>query len=80
MPAAATSWTVTADGLEYTFQLRDGLKWSNGDRLVAGDYVAGMRRLVDPATASPYAQILEPVVTAAATKPPDHDDLDQYER
>ena len=61
-----TSWTVTPDGLEYTFHLRDGLRWSNGDRLVAGDYVAGMRRLVDPATASPYAQILEPVVNATA--------------
>ena len=34
--------------------------------LVAADYVAGMRRLVDPATASPYAQIVEPVVNAAA--------------
>jgi oligopeptide transport system substrate-binding protein len=65
VPAAATSWTVTADGLEYTFQLRDGLRWSNGDRLVAGDFVAGMQRLVDPATASPYAQILESVVNAA---------------
>ena len=64
VPAAATSWTVTPDGLEYTFQLRDGLRWSNGDRLVAGDYVAGMRRLVDPATASPYGQILESVVNA----------------
>ncbi len=64
VPAAATSWTVTPDGLEYTFHLRDGLRWSNGDRLVAGDYVAGMRRLVDPATASPYAQILEAVVNA----------------
>jgi oligopeptide transport system substrate-binding protein len=66
VPAAATSWTVAPDGLEYTFQLRDGLRWSNGDRLVAGDYVAGMRRLVDPATASPYAQIFEPVLNAAA--------------
>jgi len=65
VPAAATSWTVTADGLEYTFQLREGLRWSNGDRLVAGDFVAGMQRLVDPATASPYAQILESVVNAA---------------
>ena len=64
VPAAAASWTVTPDGLEYMFHLRDGLRWSNGDRLVAGDYVAGMRRLVDPATASPYAQILEPVVNA----------------
>jgi oligopeptide transport system substrate-binding protein len=65
VPAAATSWTVTADGLEYKFQLREGLRWSNGDRLVAGDFVAGMQRLVDPATASPYAQILESVVNAA---------------
>ncbi len=66
VPAAATSWTVSPDGLEYTFHLREGLKWSNGDRLVAGDYVAGMRRLVDPATASAYAQIFESVVNAAA--------------
>jgi oligopeptide transport system substrate-binding protein len=66
VPAAATSWTVTPDGLKYTFHLRDGLRWSNGDPLVAGDFVAGMRRLVDPATASPYAQILEPVVNATA--------------
>ena len=28
--------------------------------------VAGMRRLVDPATASPYAQVLEPVLNASA--------------
>jgi oligopeptide transport system substrate-binding protein len=66
VPAAADSWTVSSDGLEYRFHLRDALRWSNGDPLVAGDYVAGMRRLVDPATASPYAQMLEPVVNAAA--------------
>jgi oligopeptide transport system substrate-binding protein len=65
VPAAADTWTVSSDGLEYRFHLRDGLQWSNGDPLVAADYVAGMRRLVDPATASPYAQILEPVVNAA---------------
>ena len=74
VPAAASSWTVSSDGLEYTFQLRAGLRWSNGDALVAGDYVAGMRRLVDPATASPYAQIFESVANAAAItrgeKPP----------
>lgn len=66
VPAAAESWTVSPDGLEYTFRLREGLRWSNGDPVTAGDYVAGMRRLVDPATASPYAQVLEPVVNAAA--------------
>ena len=59
-------WTVSADGLEYTFRLRENLRWSNGDPLRAADFVAGLRRLVDPATASPYAQVLEPVQNAAA--------------
>ena len=66
VPAAAESWTVSADGLEYTFRLRENLRWSNGDPLLAADFVAGMRRLADPATASPYAQVLEPVENAAA--------------
>lgn len=65
-PAAAESWTVSADGLEYTFTLREQLRWSNGDPVAADDYVAGMRRLVDPATASPYAQFIDPVRNAAA--------------
>ncbi len=65
-PAAAESWQVSEDGLEYTFRLREGLRWSSGDALVAADYVAGMRRLVDPATASPYAQVFDPVLNAAA--------------
>jgi oligopeptide transport system substrate-binding protein len=66
VPAAAESWSVSADGLEYTFHLREGLRWSNGDPLVAADYVAGMRRLVDPATASPYAGALDSVLNASA--------------
>jgi oligopeptide transport system substrate-binding protein len=66
VPAAAETWTVSTDGLEYTLRLRDGLRWSNGDPVLAGDFVAGMRRLVDPATASPYAQVLEPVLNASA--------------
>lgn len=66
IPAAAESWTVSPDGREYTFRLRAGLRWSNGDALTAADFVAGMRRLVDPQTASPYAQFIDPVVNAAA--------------
>ena len=37
-PGAAESWDISADGLTYTFHLRDGLKWSNGDPLVAQDF------------------------------------------
>ena len=74
VPAAAESWTVSPDGLEYRFTLRPGLRWSNGDPLRAADFVTGMRRLVDPKTASPYAQFIDPVVNAAGIargeKPP----------
>jgi oligopeptide transport system substrate-binding protein len=66
VPAAAASWTVSPDGREYVFKLRTGLRWSNGDAVKAGDYVAGLQRLVDPATASPYAQAIAPVVNAPA--------------
>ncbi len=58
VPAAAERWEVSDDGLTYTFHLRDGLKWSNGDPLTAEHFVAGMRRLVSPATAAFYAQML----------------------
>ena len=52
VPAAAESWDFSEDGLTYTFRLRDGLRWSNGDALTAEHFVAGMRRLVTPATAA----------------------------
>jgi oligopeptide transport system substrate-binding protein len=65
VPAAAESWTVSEDGLVYVFRLRANLKWSNGDALVANDFAAGMRRLVDPATASQYAQVIDVVVNAS---------------
>jgi len=52
VPGAAESWDVSADGTTYTFHLRDGLIWSNGDPLVAQDYVNGVLRTLDPATGS----------------------------
>lgn len=52
IPGAAKSWDLSSDGLTYTFHLRDGLKWSNGDPLVAADFVNSIIRILDPATAS----------------------------
>jgi oligopeptide transport system substrate-binding protein len=63
-PGVARTWTVTTDGKTYTFTLRPEARWSNGDRVVAADFVAGLRRLVDPVTASQYAQIIDTVVNA----------------
>jgi len=64
-PGVATDWTVSADGRKYTFHLRPEARWSNGDRVVAADFVAALRRLVDPATASQYAQVIDVVENAA---------------
>lgn len=54
-PGQAESYDLSDDGLVYTFHLRDGLIWSDGQPVVAGDWVYAWQRLVDPATAAPYA-------------------------
>jgi oligopeptide transport system substrate-binding protein len=48
VPAAAESWEVSDDGLTYTFVLRDGATWSNGDPVTAEDFVWSYQRLLDP--------------------------------
>ncbi len=52
IPGAAETWEASADGKTYTFHLRDGLTWSNGDPLVAQDFVNGILRTLNPETAS----------------------------
>lgn len=37
IPGLAESWDASADGLTYTYHLRDGLKWSDGQPLTAED-------------------------------------------
>ncbi|GLQ72972.1 ABC transporter substrate-binding protein [Vibrio penaeicida] len=57
VPGVAESWE-TSDNQHYTFKLRKDAKWSNGDKITAHDFVFSFQRLVDPATASPYATYL----------------------
>ena len=56
-PAMATDWTTSADGLTWTFHLRES-RWSDGTPLTAHDFVFSWQRLVTPATASTYAYYL----------------------
>jgi ABC-type oligopeptide transport system substrate-binding subunit len=65
VPGAAEGWEISVDGRRYTFRLRPAARWSNGERVVAEDFAAAWRRLVDPATASQYALMLEPVRSAS---------------
>ena len=66
IPGAARAWTVSDDGLTYTFNLRPEGRWSNGDPVTSHDFVYSLQRGLDPATLSVYASILYPIRNAAA--------------
>ncbi len=58
VPALASAWTVSPDGLTYDFTLRLGATFHNGRPVAPADVVASIARLRDPKTASPYASRL----------------------
>jgi oligopeptide transport system substrate-binding protein len=64
IPAAAASWSISEDGLIYTFNLQPNGRWSNGDPVTAADFVGSYRRILNPKLASEYANKLYPVVGA----------------
>lgn len=57
VPGAAASWQVSEDGLVYTFKLQDKAVWSNGDPVTAQDFEFAWKRMLDPKTASPRANL-----------------------
>jgi len=57
VPAAAERWEISDDGLVWTFRLRPH-NWSDGAPVTAEDFVYAWRRILDPATAAPYASLL----------------------
>lgn len=65
-PNDASSWDTSADGRRYTFTLRDGLKFANGDLVTASDYAYAINRAIQPETGSFGAPTqLAPIVGAA---------------
>ena len=56
IPGQAESYTVSEDGLTWTFTMCDGLKWSDGSELTAKDFEYSMKRMANPDTAAPYAE------------------------
>ena len=60
---------TTAEGQEtYTFKLRSSAAWSDGTKVTAQDFVYAWKRLVDPATGSKNARILDMVAGYSAAR------------
>ena len=66
IPGQALRWEVSPDGREYHFTLRPSLRWSDGQPMVAADFVRGLRRAVDPRVSSPNAALLRVIAGASA--------------
>mgnify|MGYP001408768448 FL=1 len=64
IPGVAQSWSISEDGKTYRFKIREEAIWSNGDRVVAEDFVFSLRRSVDPKTLSNYSSMLYPIKNA----------------
>ena len=65
-PAMAKSVDISDDTLTYTFTLRDGIKWSNGDPVTAQDFEYGWMTLLNPDSAAEYAYLLYSFIKGAA--------------
>jgi oligopeptide transport system substrate-binding protein len=66
VPGQAEKVDISEDGLTYTFTLRDGIKWSNGDPVTSRDFKYAWLRALDPDTAGQYAYIISTFVEGAA--------------
>jgi oligopeptide transport system substrate-binding protein len=61
VPGVAETWEVSPDGTEITYHLGDH-QYSNGDDIVADDFVYSFRKLADPRVTADYSYVLDPVV------------------
>jgi peptide/nickel transport system substrate-binding protein len=65
-PLLAEKWEIEQEGKLYTFHLRKGVKFHNGDELKAADVVYTFQAIKDPENASPSKQFFDPVVKIEA--------------
>ncbi|HHX63690.1 MAG TPA: peptide ABC transporter substrate-binding protein [Chloroflexi bacterium] len=86
IPELATEWFVSDDGLVWTFKMRNDVEWVRYDpaagkaekmgKVTAHDVMYGVKRTIDPATASDYAYVNYIIKNAEAVNTGESDDLD----
>ncbi len=62
VPSLAKSWTLSPDGLVYTFTLDPSAKFTNGRKVVAADIKYSIERAVDPKTQGPGGGFFHSIV------------------
>ncbi len=69
VPSLADSWTISEDGLVYTFKLHPGVTFHDGSVFDAEDVAASIRRVQSPDIASPMSSRISPVVGVKVLDP-----------
>lgn len=77
IPAGASHWQVSDDGLRYRFFLRPQARWSNGDAVTAEDYRWAWWRALQPQLGNPFATLLFVIAGAQQYWQQQHGDFDQ---
>lgn len=65
IPGVATRWQVSADGLDWVFDIDPAARWSDGRAVRAADFEHAFHALADPAVASPHAALFEAIAGMA---------------
>lgn len=65
VPAIAEAWEISADGLTYTFHLRENARWSDGEPITSADFLGSYQRILTPAFAAEYAYLIYNFVAGA---------------
>ncbi len=55
--SGAESWTVNDDKTVFTFKIREGMKWTDGEPLTAKHYYDAFERQFNPGTNTPYGNL-----------------------
>jgi oligopeptide transport system substrate-binding protein len=67
-PGCAREWSASADGLTWTFRLREDCRWSDGRPLTARDFVDAFRRFMTPEVGATLAYRLDAIRNAKAVR------------
>ncbi|MBO6559175.1 MAG: ABC transporter substrate-binding protein [Nisaea sp.] len=66
LPALASSWTVSDDGLSYRFTLRDGVAFHDGTSFDSADVLFSLNRAMAEDSTNAQKGLFEPIATVAA--------------